>query len=435
MDNFQDWPYYTEFVKASLATYAHMSGCLISGGVGFLEGTVTAADGGAPLSGADIHIENDSGQTFDVMTDPAGYYTRTLMTGSYTVTATAFGYLPETAAGVAVVTDTITTQDFALQTATNFQVAGTVLEQGTGAPLLAQVSVLDAPVSPVWTDPATGAYVLSVPAGVYSLQATADGHHPALQVVNVNSNTTADFMLEPLACILLVDDDNDNPDVRPYFTAALDTLGLEYDIFNVGGGVGNGPDPDGMLGYRHIIWFSGDKYGDSAGPNAADESALTAYLQSGGNFFLSSQDYLYDFGSTTFNQTYLGVGSYTNDNGDATVKYGVTGDPIGHGHGPYSLLYPSSFSDYGDILNPQGDGSVAFRSGSTGGNDLDLDLDGGDWKTVFFGTSWVPIFNSSPAAGGEVLDQILTWFGGCTSPGLVLEIYIPIMMVGPASAR
>jgi len=35
LDNLQDLPYYTDFVKASVATFAHMSDCLISAGQAF----------------------------------------------------------------------------------------------------------------------------------------------------------------------------------------------------------------------------------------------------------------------------------------------------------------------------------------------------------------------------------------------------------------
>jgi PKD repeat protein len=217
--------------------------------------------------------------------------------------------------------------------------------------------------------------------------------------------------LLPLPCVLLVDDDNNAPDVRPYYTAALDALGVDYDVFDVGGGAGNGPTLEGMMGYQMIIWFSGDKWGSSAGPNGTDEANLAAYLDAGGRLFLSSQDYLYDWGLTPFGQTYLGIGSYTNDSGGATSKHGVAGDPIGDGLGPYPLTYPAGFSDYGDIVNAGAGASLAFRSQTN--NDLDIDKDGGAWRTVFFGTSWVPIHNASPANGQEVLGRIIDWFGGC----------------------
>ena len=113
------------------------------------------------------------------------------------------------------------------------------------------------------------------------------------------------------------------------------------------GAAGDGPTLDGMMGYQMVIWFSGDKWGSSAGPNAQDEANLAAYLDAGGRLFLLSQDYLYDWGLTPFGQTYLGIGSYTNDSGGATAKHGVAGDPIGDGLGPYPLTYPAGFSDWG----------------------------------------------------------------------------------------
>ncbi len=412
MDNFQDWPYYVEFVKAAIGTYAHMSGCLIPSGIGALDGHVTAAGSGAPIAGATVTAEDEAGHSFPATTDPGGYYTRTLLAGTYTVTAEAYGYLPATVGSVVVTTDTVTTQDFALQTAPSFLVSGTVSEQGTGTPLFAQVQFQGSPLV-VWTDPATGLYQATLPQGSYTMRVSAYGHRSQERPIVVDHNQIQDFALEPLPCILLVDDDNNAPDTRPYFTAALDALGYDYDVFDVGGGSGNGPDLAGLQGYSIVIWFSGDKFGGSAGPSGTDETNLAAYLDGGGRLFLSSQDYLYDFGLTGFGQTYLGIGSYTNDSGDASTKYGVAGDPIGDGLGPYPLSYPSGFSDYGDIVNAGAGASVAFRSSAAGGNNLDVDKASGAWKTVFFGTDWVPIANANAANGREVLQRIIEWFGGC----------------------
>ncbi len=90
----------------------------------------------------------------------------------------------------------------------------------------------------------------------------------------VDQDQTQDFALEPLPCILLVDDDNNAPDVLPYYTTALDNLGYDYDVFDVGGGAATVPPLGEMAGYSIVIWFSGDKYGggDPAGPNATDET-------------------------------------------------------------------------------------------------------------------------------------------------------------------
>jgi hypothetical protein len=407
-----DLAYFTNFVKASIGTFAHMTGCLV--GVGHIDGHVTAASSGDPIAQATVTMEDEGGHAFATLTDPSGYYTQTLLTGVYTVTAEAYGYLPDSVAGVVVTTDTVTTQDFALQAAPTYVVSGTVAEAGTGDPLFAQVEFQGSGVT-VWTDPATGFYQAAFAGGAYTMRVTADLHRSEERPIVVDHGQTQNFYLDPLPCILLVDDDNNNPDVLPYFTGALDDLGYDYDVFDVGGGGADGPDLAGLQGYNMVFWFSGDKWGGSAGPNGTDEAALAAYLDGGGKLFLSSQDYLYDFGLTPFGEDYLGIGSYTDDSGDAVFKYGVAGDPIGDGLGPYPLYYPAGFSPDGDIVNPGAGVSVAFRSSAGGGNNLDVDKDGGDWRTVFFGTSWVPVYNYKASYGEEVLQRIVDWFGGCES--------------------
>jgi len=240
---------------------------------------------------------------------------------------------------------------------------------------------------------------------------TAVGYQPAGRTIYLDEDQTQDFYLASRPCVLLVDDDNNSPDVRPYYTAALDALGVSYDVFNAGSG--NGPSLAEMIGYQAIIWFTGDKFGGTAGPNNVDAANLAAYLEGGGRLFLSSQDYIYDMGLTPFAQTYLGVGSFTNDAGNATVKYGVAGNPIGDGAGPYPLSYPFGFTDYGDIVNSGSGGSVAFRSAAAGGNNLNVTQTGDNWKTVFLGTSWVAVAHASPANGVALLQRILDWFEAC----------------------
>ncbi|MFZ2096757.1 MAG: M28 family peptidase [Anaerolineales bacterium] len=112
-----DPAYFTNFVKASIATYAHMSGCLIPSDQGYLDGHVTVASNGTPLDGATVTADDGLGHTYPSTTDGSGYYTMTLPVDTYTVTATADGYLPVTVSGVSVISNTVTTQDFALQPA------------------------------------------------------------------------------------------------------------------------------------------------------------------------------------------------------------------------------------------------------------------------------------------------------------------------------
>ena len=131
--------------------------------------------------------------------------------------------------------------------------------------------------------------------------------------------------------VLLIDDDNESPDVRPFYVAALNNLGYSYDVFEVGVGSENGPSAAQMSQYDVVIWFSGDKHGGgapSAGPNAQDETELETYLLNGGGLFLSSQDYLSDMGATYFAVNFLGVNSFNADLNYPPI-YGQANDPVG----------------------------------------------------------------------------------------------------------
>ncbi|MCA9992294.1 MAG: Zn-dependent exopeptidase M28, partial [Anaerolineales bacterium] len=73
-----DLDYFTDFVRASVGTFAHMSGCLITGDTGTLTGTVLDDDSGLPLNGATVTMTDAGGSSVAAMTNPAGQYTQTL---------------------------------------------------------------------------------------------------------------------------------------------------------------------------------------------------------------------------------------------------------------------------------------------------------------------------------------------------------------------
>jgi len=104
--------YYTDFVKASLATLAHMSSCLLP--TGSVDGTVSEAGSAAPIPDASLVFTDYLGHDFNVLADAGGYYTFVLPAGVYTATVTADGYLPATLGDITVLADALVTQDFAL---------------------------------------------------------------------------------------------------------------------------------------------------------------------------------------------------------------------------------------------------------------------------------------------------------------------------------
>jgi N-acetylneuraminic acid mutarotase len=160
---------------------------------GTLEGTVTDASTGNPISGAQVSVSPLGAST---VTDANGHYSLTLPVGTYDVTASAFGYVSQTANGVVVTDGGTTTQDFALQTAPSHSLSGTVSDASNNPLAGATVTILGTPIPPATTD-ANGHYSFaSVPDGAYDVRAEAGRcNESQTQHVVISSDTTLDFTL------------------------------------------------------------------------------------------------------------------------------------------------------------------------------------------------------------------------------------------------
>jgi len=127
---------------------------------GVIAGTVTASGTGTPIVGALVVAG-----TATAITDAAGRYSIGLATGTYDVMASAFGFQTGVANGVVVTDGATTTTNFALVAIPHVTVSGLVRDgSGHGWPLYAQITVDGAPGGPIFTDPATGRYEISLPA-------------------------------------------------------------------------------------------------------------------------------------------------------------------------------------------------------------------------------------------------------------------------------
>ncbi len=215
------------------------------------------------------------------------------------------------------------------------------------------------------------------------------------------------FTTKDTAPILLVDDDDNTPDVRNYYTATLDALGQSYDIWDTGYTDTNEPDAATLAVYETVIWFTGASYDNPTGPGATAETDLGTWLDSGDKcLFISSQDYLYAKGGTgsdvptSFMQTYLGLASGTSDVSQTVV----TGTNTFSGLGPYTLLYP--FPNFSDDLTPDGTAVLAF-SGNEGIGNAAISKDTGTYRTTFHGFP----FEALPTATDRemVMQTALTW--------------------------
>jgi N-acetylneuraminic acid mutarotase len=149
-------------------------GALTTGPHGDIKGKVTDAGTGKPVAGVKVTAQ-DGGRT--AVTAADGGYDLVLTPGNYALTTSKYGYQDKSAAGVAVTADTTVTEDFALTALPLHTVSGTVSDgSGHGWAMRAKITVDGYPNGPVYSDPYTGHYSVSVPANAdYQLHiASAD---------------------------------------------------------------------------------------------------------------------------------------------------------------------------------------------------------------------------------------------------------------------
>lgn len=215
------------------------------------------------------------------------------------------------------------------------------------------------------------------------------------------------FTTRSIPQILLVDDDDNLPDVRGTYTAALTALGKLYDVWDTNNS-DNEPTAAQLSPYKIVIWFTGHEFGGVAGPGAAGETALATWLNSGKRLWIVGQDYLYDRDSpigtpTAFMQNYLGAANpCTNDVGQTTV----TGQNVFSGLGPYVLSYP--FTNFSDRISPNATALLAFAGNLGTPPQAAISKDSGVYKTVYFGFPWEAI--ATPTDRQAVMQRVLDWF-------------------------
>lgn len=130
-----------------------------SGPHGEVSGKVTDAGTGKALAGATVTVGDNLAKS-----GSDGSYELNVPAGTYDIAVDAYGYRTATVSSVEVADGAALTKDFALTAVPSQTVSGKVTDgSGHGWPLYARVSVEGVPGAPVWTDPATGSFDLSLP--------------------------------------------------------------------------------------------------------------------------------------------------------------------------------------------------------------------------------------------------------------------------------
>jgi N-acetylneuraminic acid mutarotase len=162
-----------------------------SGPHGVISGTVTDRAGGTPLAGATVEAGDHR-----AVSDASGRYRLDIPPGTYDLTVSAYGYASATDNGVVLADGATVTESFALDAVPRQTVTGKVTDgSGHGWPLYARVSADGVPGGPVFTDPVTGAFTLTLPQNAtYTLHIASDypGYRPVDKTVQVGTAATPD---------------------------------------------------------------------------------------------------------------------------------------------------------------------------------------------------------------------------------------------------
>lgn len=165
--------------------------------VGYLEGTVYDGTWGGPLSDATVRAITGT-VVYTQTTDATGYYTMTVATDIYTVSAWKYGYTLQTIPDVVVVSGTVSTVNFTLTQTSPYSLTGQVTDAATGAPLSATVSVYGPfgdLIAQTTTPQLTGLYTFTLYGGPYTITAQARLHQTSVAAVNLVTDTVQDFAL------------------------------------------------------------------------------------------------------------------------------------------------------------------------------------------------------------------------------------------------
>jgi len=291
-----------------------------SQGYGTVQGTVTDSSSSGPVPAQLESLNNGSTTNANPAT---GDYSFSLPGDeTHTIEASYFGYATQQQA-IYVPADGTVNLDFSLVATATGTIQGTVTDSGFSPISGATVTVLNTPLAPVTTNGA-GFYTLAAPGGAsYDLQFSAAGH----QMVTINAvavteggTTVQDVSMPDWFQIMIWE-----PDPTPYSGSAMEstltTLGwssvVTSDLFAFSNPL---TDYDAIF---VLVGIYSSNYTFSSG--SAEEAALVAYLDNGGNLYLEGGDvWCYD----SYPATLRGYFNFINEGdggADLSSVAGVTG--------------------------------------------------------------------------------------------------------------
>ncbi len=207
--------------------------------------------------------------------------------------------------------------------------------------------------------------------------------------------------------VLLVDNDDNNPDVQSYYRAALDANGYQYDVWDLG----SDPKlpPNYLNAHQAVVWFTGGAY---PGPILPYKSELATFLNNGGKLFMSGQDILDQAaGTTAFVKNYLHIDwdgtDAQNDIGTTTVT-AVPTNTVMTGLSTYAMDFNAvGLPDYSDEITPIAPAIPAFLDDSNMTDALTVSAD--NYKVMFLAFPFEVM--GTPQDRADVLMHAMDYFG------------------------
>jgi uncharacterized repeat protein (TIGR01451 family) len=208
---------------------------------------------------------------------------------------------------------------------------------------------------------------------------------------------------------LLVDNDNQAPNVESIYQAALTGAGKDFATWDL---AANPELPESYLrAHVNVVWFTGNSY---PAPITPYESELAAFLDDGGRLFMSGQDILDQAaGTTAFVHNYLHINwdgsEVQNDKATASV-HGVPGNPVTDGLGTIPIDHTVLGASFEDRITPVAPATAAFTDDNAAPDNVDaLTVAAGPYKVAFLA---FPMEAYGTAAQRvDLINRAFTWFG------------------------
>ena len=250
-----------------------------------------------------------------------------------------------------------------------------------------------------------------------AMEATTPGQGSVVLRLHAQSGGTADrtltyTMITPETRILLVDDDGASNFAAQYFAPAITPTLKSYGTWDRATSALTAAD---LAGFDMVIWECGLAYPTL---DDGDRAALGAYLDGGGNLFITGQEIGWEADDTggaalDWYHNYLHANFVLDDTNDMTIT-GTVGDPIGNGLSlTISGTGGANNQTYPDAISPLGTGAsaiLAYSATYTAG----IKADTGTHKVVYlsFGYEAINTVANRALVMKRIVDWMLPWVAG-----------------------